>query len=78
MNHFKFMEIDHHVDFSFSSCFVGLIFPIHAIPYHFHLLCMYASTGVNEGLQVFIFLYACVSIMWDDANGQKCTRLTKF
>jgi hypothetical protein len=42
----------------FSSCFVGFIFPIHAIPYHFHLLCMYASNAVNEGLQIFIFLYA--------------------
>jgi hypothetical protein len=32
MNHLEFMEIDQHVDFSFSSCFDGLIFPIH--PFH--------------------------------------------
>ncbi len=63
MNHFEFMEIDHHVDFSFSNYFVGFIFPIRAIPCHFHLLCMYASSGMNESLQVFIFLDACVSII---------------
>jgi hypothetical protein len=71
MNHFEFMQIDHHVDFSIFKLFCWTHIPNTCHPYHFHLLCRYASNGVNDGLQVFIFLYACVSIMQDDPNAPK-------
>jgi hypothetical protein len=50
------MEIDDRIIFLFLGCLVELLFPIHAIPHHFHHFSMHVmKIHEEEGLQIFIF-----------------------
>jgi len=64
-NHFKFMEINDHVDLLFPSYFVAILLSICGILGHFHPLCIHISNSANDILKVFILLNVYVGVAWD-------------
>jgi hypothetical protein len=76
---FIFLKIDDCVNFSYLGCIVELFLTIYAIPHHLKPFHIHTSSGVDEGLKVFILLDACVGITWAISLCSKieCLRLAK-
>jgi len=77
--HFIFLKIDDCANFCYLGSFVELLLPTYAIPHHLKPFHIHTSSGVDEELEVFILLNACVGITWAISlcNKIECLRLAK-